>query len=132
MSRLTLSSLSHRSATILLAGFLSTALAAPALAGGDSFERKVVVKEVEYGDLNLSDQKDVARLETRIRSASRSVCGNINRFDLKQLADYRACYEQALADASKKVEYAVAMSRQRKQQNAGMRSLSVNGARSEP
>lgn len=132
MTRLPLNSLSHRSAVIVLAGLLSVGLTAPALAGGDNVEPRVTSKTVEYSDLNLLDGKDVARLERRVRGAARSVCGQFNRRDLEQLANYWACYEQALAEASDKVDYAVATSRQRKQQNAGVRSLSVSGARSKP
>ena len=54
---------------------------------------------VEYGDLELGNRLAVDKLHARINAAARRACGSYEPRDLRLRADWRACYDAAVADA---------------------------------
>lgn len=77
------------------------AVSAPAMAG-------VKNKQVQYRDLDLSSAAGQKRLETRIRSAVKSVCGNPRAVSLAEKQDLLRCQRDALANAMPKLESTIA------------------------
>lgn len=75
-----------------LAAFAAVS-SAPAFASPLPVETRIVA----YGDLDLSTRAGQARLEQRIVSAVREVCGEANRYDLRGRAAVRDCRETTLA-----------------------------------
>jgi UrcA family protein len=55
---------------------------------------------VRFGDLNLSQPRDLARLYSRITAAANETCGprSFGRFELAT-ADYKSCYSDTVANA---------------------------------
>lgn len=58
---------------------------------------------IEYGDLELGNRLAVDELYARIGAAAERVCGDYDARDLRARADWRACYEAAVADAVARV-----------------------------
>lgn len=52
--------------------------------------------EVPFVDLDLTTPEGVAALESRLKVASRQVCGVAERGPLKQLIDHRTCIKQTI------------------------------------
>ncbi len=104
--------------TLILA--LSLTAAAPAMATGT--ENASV--EVRLGDLNLEHAADRQRLDTRLRSAARSIC----RAGLRGTAENSrraACVSAALANAGPQAERAIAQA----QRGTQLALLMVGAAR---
>jgi UrcA family protein len=94
--------------SVLLASIGATlVLAAPASA--QVVER--FSSEVRYGDLNLTTDAGVAALHRRIANAARQACGYSDSRDLKVRQAVANCQQAALADATPKIELAVANAR---------------------
>ena len=68
-------------------------------------------KAVSYGDLDLTRDEGVARLERRVRSAVRSVCFDDER-TLKAQVRERSCIKTARTTASEHVARAVSRAQQ--------------------
>lgn len=94
-----------------LAGALALALlAAPALAAAPTTPADVATAAVRISDLDLSNRADAARLDKRLRLAAMSVCG-AERFSavaVKRAVVQSGCYRSSLAEASVKVQVALA------------------------
>lgn len=58
---------------------------------------------VDYKDLNLSLDKDVQRLYSRLRQAARSVCAPINGRTQFERELYGKCFDESLANAVNEV-----------------------------
>lgn len=89
----------------------SFALAAASLAAGTASAAPfgdAPSAEVRYGDLDLTSTHDVARLNRRIVSAAKAVCGNYDPRNLPQATNAKACVNEAIAAAMPTVELAVA------------------------
>lgn len=82
-------------------------LSAPASAGAI----ESTSAEVRFGDLDLTSEADVTRLQHRIRRAAKAVCGASDIRDLKASQAAAACRTAALANAAPKAELAVANAR---------------------
>ena len=67
--------------------------------------------EVATRDLDLTDTRDVARLNRRVAIAARQICGTYEARTLPSAAIAKACVTEAVADASPKVDLAVAQAR---------------------
>jgi UrcA family protein len=85
---------------------LSTAAAllaasAPAMAGVKS-------RPVQYKDLDLSSAAGQQRLEARIKSAVKSVCGDPRAYSLAEKQDRARCQRDALESAMPKAERTIA------------------------
>lgn len=94
--------------SVLLASMgAAVALAAPASA--QTMEK--FNSEVRYGDLNLTTDNGVAQLHQRIKSAARQACGYADGRDLEATQAVSACRKAALADATPKIELAIANAR---------------------
>lgn len=66
-------------------------------------------RDVSYGDLDLASPEGVQELNSRIRSAARAVCGVTEGIrDIGQLRLAKRCMDEAVSDASTKVNRAVA------------------------
>lgn len=63
---------------------------------------------VHYGDLDLTDMHDVARLNRRVLAAAVAVCGTYDLRDLQGMASAEACRNEAIAAAEPEVKLAVA------------------------
>jgi UrcA family protein len=61
---------------------------------------------VQYSDLDLSRPTDARRLYGRIKSAAQVACDNTSLDDLPQLARYKQCRNQAIANAVAQVKSA--------------------------
>ena len=68
---------------------------------------------VEYGDLALDQGLAVDALYARIAAAAKQVCGYYDARDLRARADWRACYDAAVADALARVPHAALAERLR-------------------
>ncbi len=76
----------------------SAAVAAPA-----TETRQVTVN---YADLNLKSAAGVEALYSRLRTASRQVCGSASGLDVASARDMRACRARALSGAVAKIDNA--------------------------
>lgn len=92
-------------ATMLSISAAALLLSPPAFAGE---ERSVPVR---YGDLDLTSDADVAKLDKRIRSAARRVCDDHGTRDIERMMLASQCRNDALTQARPKVEFAVAAAR---------------------
>jgi UrcA family protein len=54
---------------------------------------------VEYSDLDLSSTSGAKALYSRLRGAARQVCADLEGKDLKRRANWKACYDEAVARA---------------------------------
>lgn len=68
---------------------------------------------IEYGDLELGNALAVDKLYARIAAAAEQVCGDYDARDLRARADWRVCYEAAVADAVARVPHAAFAERHR-------------------
>ena len=94
--------------SVLLASIAATlVLAGPVSAQGNDS----AISEVRYGDLDLKNDADVARLHRRIDGAARQLCGDTDSRNLKMSLAISACRKAALTDAGPKVELAIANAR---------------------
>ena len=59
---------------------------------------------VSYGDLDLSSPAGAQVLYQRIKGAARTVCAPLESKQLKVQALWRACFEEAVANAVSKVD----------------------------
>ena len=57
--------------------------------------------EVKFADLDLTSQQGAATLETRLRAASREVCGASSRAPLREQIAHRACVDETLASGKR-------------------------------
>lgn len=57
--------------------------------------------EVPFVDLDLTTDQGVATLESRLKFASRQVCGTGERAPLRQMLDHRACVEQTMTSGKR-------------------------------
>lgn len=80
-----------------LAGLAATALPAHAADG------ELRVKPVRYGDLDLADAKDRARLDGRLTRAARTVCGSADIRDVRMAAIAADCQKVALDQAHRAI-----------------------------
>ena len=83
------------------------------LALGTSFDSAVAAEPVaghsrsvtiEYGDLELDNGLAVGKLYARIAAAAERACGDYDAHNLRARADWRACYNAAVADALDRVQ----------------------------
>ena len=57
--------------------------------------------EVPFVDLDLTTEAGAATLETRLRAASRAVCGTGTRAPLREQIAQRACIDQTMASGQR-------------------------------
>lgn len=69
---------------------------------------EAVSKTISYADLDLSAKEGQARLETRIKSAIRQVCGEANPRDLSNIAIIQQCRMSAMNTARRDMKVAIA------------------------
>lgn len=78
---------------------VALAISAPAFAADDAIDTARVV----YGDLDLASDSGIAKLEGRLRSAARQVCGVPGR-DLDEKQRIAACQDNAIAKANAELQ----------------------------
>jgi len=61
--------------------------------------------KVEYGDLDLANERGQHTLKVRIQRAARIVCGDVGSADLMQEIAFHACVEQAAREALQQVKW---------------------------
>ena len=83
-------------ASLLTAGSILTGAASPALAAPPEAQTRIV----SYADLDLSGAAGRARLQQRIDTAVRAVCGRAAPTDLNGLNAVQLCRAETLADAA--------------------------------
>lgn len=93
----------NRKLAALLAAGVATVFTSTVTLAADS--SRVPQVTVDYSDLDLSSQKGVDRLYTRLRTAARNVCGERATRDLSARAEARSCYVRALGDAVRDVNH---------------------------
>ena len=59
---------------------------------------------IEYRDLELGNGLAVDKLYARIAAAAERACGDYDAHNLRARADWRACYDAAMADALDRVQ----------------------------
>jgi UrcA family protein len=70
-----------------------------------SAEPKAKAQTVSYADLDLSKPAGAQTLYKRIKAAARSVCGPVDQYTFQMPSRvFRACFEQAIADAVAQVD----------------------------
>ncbi len=97
--------LSALAAVALTAG--TVALVTPAHAA----ETEEVTIVVPIDDLDLKNEKDVARLDRRVRKAARQICGDVPTLEVLMRTLVIGCHDQVLANARADVETAIATAR---------------------
>lgn len=85
-------------ATACVAATLSMT-AARAAAADITIMPETITVRVSYADLNLASSEGRARLDRRIASAARSICGSFFPADLEMAVLVRDCREDAIASA---------------------------------
>ena len=91
----------------LIALTAAAALATPALASQGPVNTTDFSASVDYKDLDLTQSKDVSRLDDRIRTRINQLCRNGGR-DSASIRLERQCRTSALAAAKPGVRFAVA------------------------
>jgi UrcA family protein len=56
---------------------------------------------VPFVDLDLTTKEGAATLATRLKAASRAVCGETQRGPLREQIDHRACVEETMASGQR-------------------------------
>jgi len=96
-------------AAALLAALGSLAGAGPALAGaspplaGDMVEP--LIRNVQYGDLNLNSSEGAHLLYGRLRNAAKAVCSRFESRDPSRMVRWQACVDYALTAAVRQVNH---------------------------
>jgi len=89
--------------------------AVPASAAQDDGDSMTVQRRVSYHGLDLTTSAGRTELRHRITRASREVCGEAYGWKDYGDADFRACAQQAFADAWGQAETAIAAAESRTQ-----------------
>lgn len=78
--------------------------------GGAAYAQSLdaVSKTISYADLDLSAKEGQDRLETRIKSAIRQVCGEANPRELSNIAAIQQCRVSAMNAARRDMKVAIA------------------------
>lgn len=97
-----------RAASFALAAMASLAAVCTATPAFAQDERSMTVR---YGDLDLSSDRGVERLNTRVRMAANKVCDVRLARDLNAVRQAYACRDTALDRATRDVDFAVARAR---------------------
>ena len=92
---------------LVVAGLFAAAPAASA--AGDDYDTQT--KMVSTHGLDLTSAAGQATLHRRILMAAVSVCGRDEPYNLKSIAEYDQCREQAVADASAQARVLIARAR---------------------
>jgi UrcA family protein len=95
-------------------------LAALALWSGAAAAADNRSRAVDYSDLDLLSQNDVARLQVRVRNAARSLCGPVERRDFEDRQAYRDCVARSVGDADGSIRTAVEAVRSGRVQSAAL------------
>lgn len=93
--------------TFAIAAAAATILTVPAAANASPVNSTEFEQVIETGDLDLSTQRGVAVLDSRIRTEIRRACANGGR-DSASVRLERACRESAFAQAQTEVRLAIA------------------------
>lgn len=98
--------LRRRTARLAAGLLLATGLAGVAQAdpqirvqGAPGYGLTTESRVMRFGDLNLSTPQGRAKLETRVKVAAATVCGQRSLWTVTPPADYTRCYDRALSDA---------------------------------
>lgn len=110
--------------SLSLIGLSALAFAMPAAANPASAEP--LTRHVEYYDLNLSTAKGQKRLEWRIKSAVRSVCGDRNARAITEQRLVRQCKAAATRSAMNDAKIAIANYKQNKRMASGVLAIVGN------
>lgn len=81
--------------------FSASVHAAPVKTVDTGNGRTVRSVEVSYGDLDLTSAQGAATLETRMRAASRLICGSPGARALHAQMDHRACLTETRASTQR-------------------------------
>lgn len=90
----------------LLAFTLITAFAAPAIstAATMSSNRNTNSVTVSFADLNLSQDKGIETLYSRLKTGAKQSCGTVSARQLNLFKSSKQCAKSALADAVKRID----------------------------
>ena len=98
-----------RSYTLLLAAAAAAVVAVPAAAAQAEEAASVIVN---IADLDLASEKDVTRLDRRIRSAAAQVCGSVGSRDIAANAAANRCRDAAIEGVGGEVRTLIAAASQ--------------------
>jgi UrcA family protein len=107
----------------ILAATTLVAAAIPATAAPVEAGQSVAV---HFGDLDLTTDAGVSRLNRRINNAARQACGTADIRDLRAMSMINNCRDIALGNASKEVELAVAAAKRGERYASNTASISVH------
>lgn len=97
-----------KSLLLIAASAASAALVTPTVAEARSANaEKVATERVFFGDLNLASEKGQARLDRRIQTALRRVCGDPADRIVRAGAQARACMVEGRARVDGQVQLAL-------------------------
>ena len=85
--------------TLAIAAAAIALLATPAMASEPFGARETVSVRVSTSDLNLSNPRDMARLNARVKRAIANACNPSDRFNLGSGPDYQ-CHQEMIASAA--------------------------------
>jgi UrcA family protein len=91
-----------RCAACLAIGSMAFAVTLLAATPNEAFDTASTLR-IWFGDLNLKKKEGAAKLYERIRGAARVVCYPFESRELARQAQWKACYEHAVAEAVLKV-----------------------------
>lgn len=88
-------------------GIIAATLFAALGTTSTAFAQEMIVREngantieVSYADLNLDNDLGQRRMEARIRTAAKRVCGyNTHRLSMSEANEMRSCVDTAISDA---------------------------------
>jgi len=112
------------SAVLPIAALISATPASAKTMTGATEPVEVLVK---HGDLDLTDESDVARLDQRIRSSVKRACPKLTR-NLRETAHARQCRKTASARALEQKEVAIASALAGRQQFAAAKDRNAVAA----
>lgn len=107
-------------AAACMAATFSTVVPTPAAAADIVVAPERITVRISYADLNIASSEGRARLESRVASAARSICGTSFPADLEMVELVKTCRSDAIASARLSDIFA---------SNAGARDLTVTGNR---
>lgn len=111
----------------LIAAAIASAVVVSAATPVFAADRVVRTTTVSYKDLNLASEGGAAELTSRIKSATRRVCGSADMKNLAEWTEVKACRSDAMARAMPAAERVIAFARANNGQFAS--SLQIQGTR---
>lgn len=101
--------------------FSATVQASPVKSADAPGGRTVRTVEVPFVDLDLTTAEGAATLKSRLKLASRQVCGSDNAMQLRERTQHRACVDATMASGNRAIVTLIARAEAGERFKAGER-----------